>query len=384
MEAVATIPYTPRKFLTPGYMLGPFTSHLIASHMGLVPLLSVNRLGAKGHSQTDADRFILTHQRITQTATTVWRDDVQDWTSILQLWSSAGIRKGWLSLEQREVWRCSCGLVEFLPEPLNLVEEGFRRKTYSLEDGRARCEICRTFTKSYSSEMLLMKMPTELPVAALSPDYSAREWANLGKQLNGKKLLVSRGRDTGVQAELDGRRFHVDVDVCNMLMPFLASEQGTYVHTLVCGHKTLKQAFLSAQLTRLMGARGPRAVVSVPYMNFDNETVNGQSVDVLLDTYDARILRILYAMALNHSGKSIILRSSLFETIEHAFKHIATFEGAHTPSRELSFLYKGIGLNTLQKALSFVRKKQLEKLTPEMRAALFLLISNNEPSRKNL
>jgi hypothetical protein len=251
-----------------------------------------------------------------------------------------------------------------------------------MENGKARCVICRTVAKSFFTDVLLMELPTDMPQTLLAPAYATSEWKNLGRQLNGRKLLVSRGRHTGLETTLQSRRFHIDVDVFSMLMPFFVSIKDIHVTTLICGHKTLKQALLASQLSRLMGIREPRMVVSVPYMNFDDESINGQSVDAILDTYDASTLRILYAMALGHSGKCIRLRSSLFETIKQALVRMEPLEEPALSSRDVDALYRGIGLDNLQKALSFIRRKQLDRLTPEMRAGLTLLLSST-PLQRN-
>lgn len=375
MEVIATIPYTPRRLLAPGYLLGPFSAHLIALHEKRVPLIAVNRLGSRGFSRTDGDRFVQVCERVFEGRPLIWRDDDQNWTRALSAWSTLGFQDGWLTIEPREVWRCSCGFVEFLPEPLNLVGHGFRRKAYSVEGQEARCDICRTFTRRYINNVLLMRLPSSQPMTAVYPAYASKEWQNLGKQLNGKQFLVSRARQTGLHIDVEKRVFHIDIDICSMLMPFLVHESGDHIKSLICGHKTLKQAFLATQVTRLMWKHPPDSVHAVPYLAIRGDPKDIPSLEILLDKHGAATLRVVYATAFGHRGKLITLDLDILDTIDHALGDLDAFEYMGPAMDDLSDLYRGAGLNTLQKSMSLLRRRRSHLLTNEMRYALALLLS---------
>lgn len=240
MDVIATIPYAPRRKIVPGYLLGPFSAHLVASHTGVKPLICVNSFGSKGFSRTDGDRFLQTYERLTEHTPLIWRDDSQNWRKVLASWASIGMKQGWLTVEPREVWKCACGLVEFLPEPLNLVGHAFKRKAYSIEGDMAWCNLCLTPTKRLNNDVLLMRLPADQPSSSLYPSYATKEWNNLGKQLNGKQILMSRSRQTGLEVHINSSHFNVDVDICSMLMPYVNSLNDIRVTKLICGHKTLK------------------------------------------------------------------------------------------------------------------------------------------------
>lgn len=115
--------------------------------------------------------------------------------------------------------------------------------------------------------------------------------------------------------------------------------------------------------------------MSVPYLEIINQSKHEHSFDSLIEKFGATSLRITYAMAFGHAGKILALDSSLFRLINQTIKGTTKHTYLRSDSPVLSDLFKGTGLNTLQRSLSLIRRKRTDLLTKEMQHALALLFS---------
>lgn len=306
-RVIATLPLSPRQTPVLGYCLSAFATHILGSLTGLSSVIALNTKGARGWSIADADAFTHLVSRITEASFMTWHDEQQEWADHLSAFSAHGLQEGWLTIEERETYCCSCGKVEFLPEPLNLVQNDFRRKTYEIQDGTIYCRLCNTTAYLKKTNCLLMQILQELHSMSCFPNYAQLEWSGLARQLCGRKFLISRTRDTGMCAQIGSSIFFLDVDLCWMLMPFILAQKGLQIEVLVCGHKTIKHALLTVAVSQLMSVPVPSSIVAVPYLHVRGSHQTENSAEKLLELYGAKAVRVYLAMALGGSAKEITL-----------------------------------------------------------------------------
>lgn len=371
-RVIATLPLSPRQDPVLGYCLTAFAAHIFGSLTGLSSLVALNTKGAKGLSVRDADAFTNLLSRIIETPFYIWHDEAQKWAECLTTFSVRGLQEGWLTIEQRETHCCDCGKVEFLPEPLNLVQNDFRRKTYEIQNGMIHCRLCKTIAQLKTSTCLLMQLPRTLVPVACVPNYAQLEWGGLIRQLCGCKLLVSRTRDTGLPVQIGSSTFFFDVDLCWMLMPFLLMQEEFEVDTLVCGHKTLKHAFLTVAVSQLMNIREPSTIIAVPYLHVRDIELVELSAEKLLEMYGANTLRVSLAMALGGSGKELTLLEQDLRFADYAMQRFCSTVPVNKFA-SLKYAWSSLGLQRIRHALAQVRRGHTDHLTMEMRQILSIL-----------
>lgn len=254
-----------------------------------------------------------------------------------------------------------------------MVQKNFQRKTYVIENGTVRCRLCNTQAVLKKKQCLLMQVPKRLVHTNRYPRYAQSDWEGISKQLCGCKLLISRTRDTGLHVEIDTSSYFLDVDLCAMLMPFVLFEQGIAIEILVCGHKTLKQAFLATAVSQLMEIPEPSSIVAVPYLHLNSPKGDPLTIQALLQRYKSGVLRSLLSMALGGTRKEITLLEQDLVLAEQALSQFQERDSIqHYCSLET--IWEIFGLEKMRYALSCVKRGRTHQLSQESRQMLSLVL----------
>ncbi|MCX6813495.1 MAG: hypothetical protein NTV77_03420 [Candidatus Azambacteria bacterium] len=142
----------------------------------------------------------------------VWLDSSSDNKLLVQCFLSVGFENGWITKEEKSIYRCSCGTTEFLNEKENC---------------------------------LLLELPVLNNCPVVLPEYAEAEFRENLKFFSGKKILISRGRQSELMASVGGQAFGIDADTYWMCFLRGLFESDYEVETLVLGHRTIKHAVLS-------------------------------------------------------------------------------------------------------------------------------------------
>ncbi len=314
---VSTLPISPRSNLTIGSFTLPVLVDLLAGMCGRDAIVPINILGSKSGARESMPEF-LAALNVLKVDTAIWIDEHEVKNQTIQSMMEEGFRQGWLSYEKQALWVCPCGKTEVMDEAESLLVADFTATTYELAAGQITCRLCQQAAVRVVEPRLLMTLP-HLSDRAVRwrPSYCEREIKELLEKFRGRKISLSRKRETGLVALVGSESVHLDPDLAWMMCPaILEQSRGVQIETLVVGHKTIKHAAYSLLCSSLLGATLPKLVLSAPYMSVGEKPYSFREAS----TRNPETLRCLLAFALGSRKKSITLDSKWIYWIEHSIR----------------------------------------------------------------
>lgn len=374
-KVVATLPTSPRSGAALGFFLSQFVAYVIGRLQDIPVCGSANLLGTKGSSEAEADKYQEEMDSLGILPDMYWHDTSCDWREILSMLLSRGLSNGWIKKRWVSIYACPCGKTEFLDRPVNLIEGNFSRKVYEVRDGVPWCTVCRKPAGNVEQKALLMILPETIAPMSLMPEHARLSWSDLDKNLSGQEILISRKRDTGFSAVVAEENFFLDVDIAWMLYPFLLWTRGMQIGTLVCGHKVVKQAFLSTAVSGLMGVPLPSSVLLIPYMTIDFGDKEPLDARTVVSLYGRKTARCILGFGIGSKRKEIDIPSRMIHLVHRSVG------GTVDPSVQKSMvpisteeLWRSFNIQTLQNALSLLRGKGFSEMNPYVKRFMGVIL----------
>lgn len=167
---------------------------------------------------------------------------------------------GFISQQVRKVYRCKCGKVELL----DCAIMNKKARLYSVEtDGAIKCKACSCLVKSKKTKCLIGKFSNvDLPFKIV-PENKRREVLDTISRMTEMEFLVSRSRNTGIQCDIDGELYNIDVDFfwLNLLNTFDDSEY------IVCGsNHVLWHLSMMHALKKVLDPSAETSIILSPYI----------------------------------------------------------------------------------------------------------------------
>ncbi|OGZ72917.1 MAG: hypothetical protein A2998_02525 [Candidatus Staskawiczbacteria bacterium RIFCSPLOWO2_01_FULL_37_25b] len=378
-QVIATLPLSPRQNADIGYYLIPLIANIIASFAGISTVNAVNILGAKETTTQDVDTHFNMLKCLGIASQFQWCDGNEAWNIVLTNLFHKGLAQGWILQDERTIMVCPCGKTEFIVAASTLSKIHGTRKTYEIQDDKVFCLLCQGFATPRTIPCLLIRMPEQVPSITIIPTYAAAEWNRLAADNRKREILVSRVRETGIQAECVGRKYNIDVDFVWKLLLERLSEKNIKCLGLVVGHKSIKHALSITMLSSLIGVPIPQFVISTPYISFDFGCQLPINARELVNLHDAEPLRWLLSMAIGCHQKEFTLQSKLIYLIKHSIGTTLNAKNYDLEQVSADILWRYFNTKRIQKMLLFLRQNKPELLDPRERhlASLLGLLKKN-------
>ena len=201
---VSTLPIKPQISTNIGMMIAPTIMQYIGNVFDIEKCMSVNLLHTYSNKKNELQNYINYILQAGITYNMLFRDDMHNNQLIgfiIEL-----LKNDILDVEKRHVIYCECGKIDMLKEAVN--ENG---KLYHKVHDKIICNCCNNICKECEEDVLVMKIKEhENPLIA--PTFLEKELLNIKNQFIGKKLLISKHRNTGFNISVDNRKFNIDID----------------------------------------------------------------------------------------------------------------------------------------------------------------------------
>lgn len=116
------------------------------------------------------------------------------------------IESGIISVQKEHIVYCDCGKVDMLKDATN--NNG---KLYHMENGKIICNCCNNLCHEQEADVLTLKI-NEHESASISPAFLQKDIQDIESQFIGKKVLISKKRNTGFKLQIDNNCFNIDID----------------------------------------------------------------------------------------------------------------------------------------------------------------------------
>lgn len=295
-----------------GYFEAPVLTGLLAKLQDSGSVLPLNMLGAKRHERSDPEVLTNFLNRLNLPPTIVWEDSSEDSLKLIEECILTGLKRGWITIEKRELFLCSCGKVEILDIEDNLQDFVTDRTIYTKHGETICCKLCNQRTERIEKDCMLLHLPEASVDLDIYPQYGASEFNELYSSYAGRQLLISRSTPRPLIVNCFGQEYNIDVDMC--WMPFLhllQAQYSKYVETLLAINVTIKQAVLSIMLCRLLESQLPQRLLVLPklYINFGNNAK--LRAEEVLSIYGPKVTQLFICQALGYPAKRLEIPSSL-------------------------------------------------------------------------
>ncbi len=201
---VATLPIKPQQNTNVGMMVAPTIMEHIGNVFNIDKCMSVNLL----HTYANKSKELNDYKEYIETAginyNILFKDDEYTFQllEIIEKMISSKI----ISIQKEHIIYCNCGKVDMLKDATN--NNG---KLYHIENGNIICNCCKNLCHEYEDDVLVLKIK-EHKSASISPTFLQKDIKDIEKQFVGKKILVSKKRNTGFKLEIDKKWFNIDID----------------------------------------------------------------------------------------------------------------------------------------------------------------------------
>lgn len=201
---VATLPIKPQQNTNVGMMIAPTIMEHIGNVFHIDKCMSVNLL----HTYEDKSKDLNNYKHYIENAginyNFLFKDD--EYTNELLDIIKKMISSELIFIQKEHIIRCNCGKVDMLKDATN--NNG---KMYHIENDNIICNYCKNPCHEYEEDVLVLKI-NEHESANIYPTFLQKDIKEIEKKFIGKKILISKKRNTGFKLEIDKKSFNVDID----------------------------------------------------------------------------------------------------------------------------------------------------------------------------
>lgn len=340
-EVVGQLPLTPRnENIRIGQYLIPLAVDVF-KHIDEQPsLFASNVLGEKKNSSTNFQRHLEYLAKLQIFPDFNWYDAENKNLKRVQELLIGGFDKGWLRIDEREVYRSPSEEIEFLATPETLHENNNDRTMYYIKDGIPYSQKTNARLLHEMKVCLLLKLPELGPesfIENIHPNYSKLELHEHFKSFSGRELLISRtSTEKPIILKINNKYFPIDVDFCWIPFIFLLQEiDDISIKRLCVSHRTSKQAALAIMVAKLMGADLPSQITFLPKVKVDYGDKSPLFSDEMLSEYGSNVVKLILLHAIGTHRKDIIIPSSLIHLIQLSVKNMKMREELEVPTEKM-------------------------------------------------
>lgn len=173
-----------------------------------------------------------------------------------------------ISIKCRKVLRCACGMVELCVNEQNYAY--LRPNLFRIEkiDEKAicRCKKCKSICCEKDENVLVLSLNydlKEINKINVYPEFSKKQFMEIARQMNGKEIMVSRNKTTGIDFIVEGKKFNIDIDF-SWLFIFQTSICKKIL--AITGHREIFYIFMAAYVNNILFKRNI-SYLTLPYIN---------------------------------------------------------------------------------------------------------------------
>lgn len=259
IPCVAALPITPKDTPTVAHYITPLGAEFLASYLGFRTAIAVNLVGMKtSHREVPEllGRFEADVARLGLRPHLLWRDDTIGAQQLVQDAVEKLACQGRLTCRTAPVTRCPCGAVEV---PAHVLESP-RAPIKLAHHGPGATVICRLCSQTTHTEQvpsLYLELAWKSIDLDVLPSWAAAESRAILRSYAPDGWRISRIRPTGVQVDVLGQHFNIDVDFSWSFLPTSLQRSGLEVRALVVGHRNLAKGIVMAHVNGLLGEWKP-------------------------------------------------------------------------------------------------------------------------------
>ncbi|HIQ91227.1 MAG TPA: hypothetical protein IAB27_06380 [Candidatus Coprosoma intestinipullorum] len=170
------------------------------------------------------------------------------------------IKKGFITNQKRKVYKCRCGKVEFLDTG---ILNNKARLYKVIDNDTIQCRECGDTFSSEVVSCLIAKFPKVFPPKKVIPQNKTKEVEDTFLRISNMEYMVSRTRETGVEVEVNSKKFFIDVDFfwLNILNTFDDLEY------LICGsNHVIWHLSMMCALKQVLSPNSETSMLLSPYI----------------------------------------------------------------------------------------------------------------------
>ncbi len=201
---VATLPIKPQKNTNVGMMVAPTIMEHIGNIFNIDKCMSVNLLHTYANKDEELNNYKMYIENAGINYNFLFKDE--EYTQQLLNIIKKMIESGIISVQKEHIVYCDCGKVDMLKDATN--NNG---KLYHMENGKIICNCCNNLCHEQEADVLTLKI-NEHESASISPAFLQKDIQDIESQFIGKKVLISKKRNTGFKLQIDNNSFNIDID----------------------------------------------------------------------------------------------------------------------------------------------------------------------------
>lgn len=352
-ECITTLPITPKTDPCIKLMIQPFVMDVLGIKMGLERILSLSSNGLKpsdGINNT-AD-YISSNEQFCIRPNLIWRDDLEQNMLLTKTLVNELVSLGNISLEETEIIKCPCGVVESLARADNISSA---RKKYS----NGVCLIChqKVFkTKEIACFFQFPDYAQNFPIETF-PKFYEKEFCNMFRRFSGYKFLISRSRSSAFSVEIKKTNILLDVDFVWQLFLSSLYRDGHNVKFLVGSNRNLMACLFAVTLFNVLDKKNATIVMPPFCLAPNRQRLNGtqHKLSCLLAKYDVKTIRLLLSTAMNWKIKESIIDFELLDIIRKNSYRVESLSKDYSNIKEVANTFNK---QAVKKILALARKKK--------------------------
>lgn len=317
---VGQLPISPSVDPKLGYYMTPVAVDALSKFRGTSTVFATNNLGQKVTEGKSVNINLDYLSKLGIIPNNIWIDSDRQNLEAVKALLEKGLKEGWLCVDEREVYYCTSGMIEFIAAEESLHENNNGRTLYYVKSGIPYSTITGEPLVKELRKCLLLKLPQVTPDQLginIYPDYGNSEFAGLVSNYSGRELLISRISDNKpLNLDFAGNSFPIDVDICWMPFLYLLQELSDLsIGSLLTSHRTIKQAVLSIMMAKLVGADLPKELIVLPKLKLDFGQNPQLTAEQLLSQFGPQVVKLLLVSTIGTRKKDLVLPSSLIHWI---------------------------------------------------------------------
>ena len=288
-----------------GFKILPLVTNVVGEILDCETTFTFNILHGFKSSESIIDNYIKELKELDIVSNRIVLDKtfvIQAKENIVYLYN-----KGIVTIEEKEVLTCECGIINTTKENFSKIS---KMKLAHIENDNVVCNSCKSNCKSSIQKVLVLNTKEiELNEIQIFPDSFSKEINDLLSSYKETSILLSKTRETGVELEIEGEKFNIDVDM--IWSQYLSFYNDSNIVTVGSSH-VLFAMVLSYIMERAINKTNNVIFLAVPYLKNSQPEIN-----LFEDTKSNKAKKLLTMFCCKWNSKECYFSNEVFNKLNN-------------------------------------------------------------------
>lgn len=255
-----TLPSKPQKKKNIGLMIAPLIMEIIGKKTDSIKIITLNTL----HTYENVRKYKKIYNQQLMDLSIEFDELYEDFLHQEELVKIIKdlISSGKIVEKEKKIFKCECGKVEFIEDGKSFGNG----KMYVKKGNELICNECQTTIKSNKETVLVIKYNKKNEQVNVLPKFLSSEMDYFSNLFDGKDILVSKIRNTGVKISFNNHEYNLDIEqVWSQLHGITEKSQ-----IMLASNHQVYVMFILNYLNRIYMNK-KQLFILTPYMNNDTK-----------------------------------------------------------------------------------------------------------------